>query len=278
MRDSAILHVTFDRNVCANIQNSSCTPSAADEDVYSRVLKAIRHGRIRPYLSEATLTFELFSRDDRPLILAHYFARGELRPPMPKPTPEAQAWVADLLALGFCVLHAPPRAGLASFIPLDTGWAADLRFTQEERQKRQHEIAEYFEHLGVPRLWAWGNKLAKAHGLDLPTKEQPFSRCPGLLWFNGLMAEYQDPIECSSQNDFLGKLRKIFSDWFDLDSVASHFGYGFDYFCTTDTGRGEMKQSIFHPENRRILREKYGVRVVGPEEILTILSNTNKGG
>lgn len=276
MTYNGVLHVTFDRNVCSSlVRAGSHAATGVAEGVYCRLLEAMREGSVCPYLSEATLTFELFSPSDRLLVLAAFFARGELRPTMPSPTREAQAWVDNLLSLGFRVLHGPPRLGMRAWVSVGEAWAEDKRFPIKVRQERQAALVKKFEDLGEPRLRKWGQALAEAHGLHaLPLREQPYSQLPGLLWYNGLMAEYDRPKCCSSRADFLGKLRRIFSDWFDLDSVASHYGYGLDYFCTDETRRGNPNETIFHPTNREVLERDFGVRIVSAQELDALVRDT----
>lgn len=273
MVSKAGIHVTFDRNVCNAIRSRLRKEKSPDKDVYTEILAQIRAGTIYPYLSEATLTFELFCLEERLLILASYFACAAERPKLPQPSAKAEQWVRDLLAIGFRVLRGPSRIGLSSssFINLNHGWAEDLRFPLEKRLERATNLIERFEQLGPSRLKRWGNELAKAHGLDRTTHQNDYwSPCPKILWFEGLMAEYQKPRCCSSKKDFFGKLRKIFSDWFDLDAVASHYGYGLDYFCTDEIGRGTVGDTIFHPDNLKILEREFNVHVVSAEELSMI--------
>lgn len=267
------IHVTFDRNVAIEIWKENQHGNSARNPVYNGLLSAINAEKIKPYISEATLTFELFSREDRLLILARYFARGSQRPNMPEVSNLQKAWINQLLSLGFKVLRQPPRGGLAAFVPLPrSAWAEDIHFSREERIRRQHELVEEFENMTFSRLKNFGLDLARLHGLfDIPSPKQPFSPYPGLTWYNGLEAENRSPKGFQSREEFLGAVRKIFSDWFDVDAVASHYGYGFDYFCTTDKGRGSRDETIFHPDNQKVLASKYGVCIVNPKELLRTL-------
>lgn len=278
MTDSQALHVTFDRDVASRILRRSRKPVAASTDVYTRLLEAIHSHSIRPYVSEATLNFELFSKEDRLLILASQFAYGTIRPEMPPAPPQAQAWVDDLVSLGFRILRSVPRIGLTAWACVGSAWAEDMRYPIRERQDRQRALAERFDHLAQPRLRAWGEELARAHELDnTPLCRQPYSRLPGLLWFNGLSAEAQYQRLCRSRADFLSKLRTIFSDWFDLDAIASHYGYGLNYFCTGEVEKsGRPNETIHDCENRRALVTDFGVRVVSAHELSISTENLTR--
>lgn len=162
------------------------------------------------------------------------------------------------------MLHQPPTARLAAFIPLPkSAWAEDLRFPREVRIKRQRELTQEFEDMTFPRLKNFGLDLARLHGLlGVPSYKQPFSHYPGLTWYNVWRLKNRCPKRFQNRAEFLGTLRKIFSDWFDVDAVASHYGYGFDFFVTRDT------RGIFSLEHRESLREKYSVVILEPQELL----------
>jgi len=81
---SKAIHVTFDRNVATEIWKENQRGNSVRNPVYNGLLNAIKAGKIKPYIPEATLTFELFSSKDRILILTRYFARGSQRPNLPE--------------------------------------------------------------------------------------------------------------------------------------------------------------------------------------------------
>jgi len=105
-------HVTFDTNIamalCAHSRAGTSTPAGKEINI---ILKAIRSGKIQPYVSEAALTFELFRPEGRLFILARYY--GGLK--TLSISDKALNAYRGIFDLGFCVLHAP-RIALKSVL------------------------------------------------------------------------------------------------------------------------------------------------------------------
>lgn len=269
-----MVHVTFDTNVYTPVASRADQGQVSSNDVCSQILQAIKAGKISPYISEATLTFELLPVEDRVHGILRQYALGHQTPTPKTPLPSAASQrVKKAVKVGFKVLRAV-RAGLASWITIPKeAYAPDTRFPREERLKRYNQLCQAFDHIGPCRLKALGVKLVRTHNLDtsialhLPGSASPEQH----MWADGLLAELRNPKQYPSQANFLGEVGKMFSDWFDLDSVASHYGYGLDYYCTQDTGRGSPDWVIFHPENREHLSEYFGIRIVDPETLLCSL-------
>ncbi|MEJ0050182.1 MAG: hypothetical protein WDN02_03025 [Methylovirgula sp.] len=78
------------------------------------------------------------------------------------------------------------------------------------------------------------------------------------LWFKGL------PKASARQ------IRLAIAEWADGDSVAAHYGYGLDLFCTHDTGKNASGASILDAANRKWLSETHGVRFVTLSELAEI--------
>lgn len=48
-------------------------------------------------------------------------------------------------------------------------------------------------------------------------------------------------------------------------------GYGLDYICTMDEGKGTRGRSILDAQHRAWLAREYGARIGSPEELLGLL-------
>jgi hypothetical protein len=67
-----------------------------------------------------------------------------------------------------------------------------------------------------------------------------------------------------------GEARRVdraVAEWADGDSVAAHFSYANDLFCTQDRAVRAGRDSIMHPTNRGWLRRIYGVELVNIAEL-----------
>ena len=56
-------------------------------------------------------------------------------------------------------------------------------------------------------------------------------------------------------------------EWADGDSIAAHYGFGIDLFCTADCGKNARGPSVLDSDNRKWLREEFGIQFVTLDEI-----------
>ncbi|MNC62754.1 hypothetical protein D3C75_1128090 [compost metagenome] len=57
----------------------------------------------------------------------------------------------------------------------------------------------------------------------------------------------------------------------DGDALSAHYGYGIKYFCTNDKARGAGSKSVFSIENRKKLKDKFGIDIVTPTELIEFI-------
>jgi hypothetical protein len=102
----------------------------------------------------------------------------------------------------------------------------------------------------------------------------------GYFWIQKLFQKYQLQDIFTSIQD-LPKcedkaIAKAVAEWADGDSIATHIGYGGDYFCTNDQGGNAGTNSVMHPDNILALRTQFNLDVVSPEELLRMLKGIIK--
>jgi hypothetical protein len=56
------------------------------------------------------------------------------------------------------------------------------------------------------------------------------------------------------------KINRAIAEWADGDSIAAHYGYNIDLFCTEDFGKGASTASVLDDANRKWLSEMFGIR------------------
>ncbi|NUT60400.1 hypothetical protein HNO82_04680 [Herbaspirillum sp. C9C3] len=64
---------------------------------------------------------------------------------------------------------------------------------------------------------------------------------------------------------------KAVAEWADGDSIASHYGFGIQLFCSDDFAKGAGSQSILSEDNRRCLTENFGVKFVTLAQLAEML-------
>jgi len=269
------LAITFDTNVAIRIVNHILRRSLEEDRLFLELGRRITQRKLSPFVTEASLSFEVLPAEGRVLgVLSSFALLPEHRDlPRAEIDPAAAERIDRYVDVGFRVLHAP-RIGLRTFMKIPAlSWAPDERFNIDERMERYNTLVDRFAHMGPARLKELGAKSVRFHSLDTSLAQS----LPGFpvpeqqMWADGLVAEVLKPTLFQSKREALGVIRKLFSDWFDLDSVASHYAYGLDFFCTEDKGRGKGKFEIFHLDNRVLIRREFGVEIISPNELLARL-------
>jgi hypothetical protein len=121
-----------------------------------------------------------------------------------------------------------------------------------DRMDKVNEMATTIAVRGV------GQASAVALGLQFLARDvipQP------TFWFHGLRR--------AKSNGERKKVAKAVAEWADGDSVAAHYGYGIDLFCSEDFGNNAGKTSVLHPDNRQWLSEEYGIQFATLAELAT---------
>ncbi|WP_155638807.1 hypothetical protein [Burkholderia territorii] len=257
------LRVTIDTNVCDILHEPDKSPELMIPDDARRLRQAIADGTILAFAAEATLFVECLAFKDK---LA-YLAVAGTPDPRPSPDPRAVDRFRDLNALGVKILHAPLMAGEVFIHGLE--YADDTVFTTEERRARFGEFTRRYP----------GRHPIASLGLQLLSKQPPLpaTRQTGTSpnsvhfelrqdWAVALQREWNNPITLS-QKALRKQAGTLIGEWCDTLIVGAHYGYGNDFFCTTDEGRGAGSNSILFHQNRSRLASE-GIVVTSPAELV----------
>jgi hypothetical protein len=96
-----------------------------------------------------------------------------------------------------------------------------------------------------------GHSAAVSLGLTFNARDGVFGQ---ELWFQGL-----------SRARTKGERKQVAraaAEWADGDSVAAHYGYGIDLFCSEDFGQNTSGASVLDDNNRKWLNEGFGIHFV----------------
>jgi hypothetical protein len=63
------------------------------------------------------------------------------------------------------------------------------------------------------------------------------------------------------------KINRAIGEWADGDSVAAHFGYNIDLFCSEDFRKSASGPSVLDCDNRKWLSEEFGIQFVTLAEL-----------
>lgn len=69
----------------------------------------------------------------------------------------------------------------------------------------------------------------------------------------------------------INKVARAIAEWADGDSVAAHYAYAGDLFCTEDRATKAGASSVMHPSHRAWLARAFGVKLVTLAELAAVI-------
>jgi hypothetical protein len=254
------LSVTFDSNTLDKAARPPRFPKDPDQAAYTRVYDALSTGRLKGYFSETHVTLEGIKNVDRVKVLGstrldqQSSSNGKNaitlsltvqqdRKPLP---PEFPRRIQAAHKIGMRALRGPARFGWVCIKDDDgTFFEPDASMLERiQRSDRTNEMADAIAARGV------GHAIAVKLGLDFSVRDG----ASGEWWLHGLLRA-KDVLECT-------QVERAVAEWADGDSIAAHYGYGIDLFCSKDFGQKASSASVLDCENRKWLNEKFGVQFV----------------
>jgi hypothetical protein len=265
LRDSAPLTVTFDTNTL----DAVVSPDTAQRGTGSCgtiVQDAIRAGRIRGFFSETVFTLEGITNADRPDVLGKTgiafrssssgpnqitseIAVRHFRKPL---DPRAFDRIQRALTLGMQPLRTAARFGgyrspnkdYATYEP--DGGISELVCCMEEVNALTTEIMR--RGLGTAAAIKLGLQFSERDGVT------------GLEFFQQGLGRAKDKRERK-------RVAAVVREWADGESIAAHYGFGMQLFCSEDSGRSTPSRSVLDTENRQWLSTTFGIQFITLAEL-----------
>jgi hypothetical protein len=231
------MRVTFDSNVydkAVRLATYSKDPAFREMIV---IHQALKERRIQGFICDTTMTLEGIGTDDRATVFGGTHARSSVaqtaedtftitsttEQPDRRPVHPKQAErLIEAFRLGIRLLGAP-RIGMSR--------AEEQFYVIEDPTMMAQRLDRYFTLL--TQIEERG--LGSARAMKLATRFTP----SGTLqrpWFTALGAAKD-----------IHKRREVaraVAEWADADSIAAHYGYGNDFFCTLDFAKAETKRGV----------------------------------
>jgi hypothetical protein len=161
---------------------------------------------------------------------------------------EFSAKIQAAKSLDLRALRAPARIGWVRIRDEDgTFFEADASPPElSTRMDKVNELARVIagRGIGYAKAVELGCKFA-----DSANASNPEPRFKGLSWASPR------------------QVKLALNEWADGDSVAAHYGYGIDLFCSRDFGKNTSGASILDDNNRKWLSDTYGIRFVTLAEL-----------
>jgi hypothetical protein len=262
------MRVTFDTNTFDKAVRPLLYPKDPDNSLFVKIHEAIKRCRIEGFICDSMITLEGIKADDRAKVFGSTSLNSKITPdevssvirvdlkmeqPLRQPLHPKQAErFAAALDLGIKLIGAPragmPRLGNHNG---DDPYAVETEDALSTRISRFHDIAEAIERRGL------GSVPAKRLALNFAGRAAPSNP-----WFK-ILGTVQDIHESR-------EVARAIAEWADGDSIAAHYGYGNDVFCTGDEAKsGNI--SIFDSANRAWLANTYGIRFATLKELAAAL-------
>lgn len=246
-----MVSVTFDSNVWESVVDEK---KRSVSPCFLEIHDLILRNAIVPYFFEGILTLETIQKQDRKKHIAEFRPTistqvGDEEPRVSEgtPPPELSEYLKETIPkainIGFKFIRAP-RVGGHGLDPSAEYVAKDILFPLSERLERTFDALRFIESLGAGKA-----KL-----------DNDILKNPG----NGLVEKTANDTNLTDK-----QFAKNIAEWVDGDAIAAHYGYGIDYFCTNDKASGAGASSIFSSNNLKAVREKYGIKIVSPNELLS---------
>jgi hypothetical protein len=256
------MRIAFDTNALNDLIPPATSQRGASGAVTgNKVRCAIEARRIQGFFCETLVTLEGIQKKDRSDVLGSTrlqskttstdqrtitISIGVLQNRKPL-DPEFTEKVRAAQALGLRALRAPARMGWIRIKDEHGTFFAPDKSTTEllGRMDKVNEMATAIATRGLGQTIAvgLGLKFIARDGVSEPT-----------LWFEGLRR--------AKSNRERKQIVKAVAEWADGDSVAAHYGYGIDLFCSEDFGRNVATASILDNDNRVWLSHTFGIRFV----------------
>ena len=264
--------MTFDTNTLADVvapESSQRSNGAADG---AKVRSAIRAGIVQGFFCETMITLEGIKNVDRTTVfgstttntrfeygvasdgngVTYINMRAEQTARQPLDQRQADRFLAAF-QLGMKLLGAP-RVGMVRVD--DPDGSRYLLETDEDQIGR--------------RLERHGNVVTaiEARGLGCAQARKIAGEIQAKVGGYGSFISFLGKPRTRAEQE---KINRAIAEWADGDSVAAHYGYDNDFFCTEDFGKGASTASVLENANRKWLHETFRIRFATLTELAAMV-------
>lgn len=260
----SIVQITFDSNVFPIVVNPERYPNEQSLASFQKINLSIKSGNAKGFLAETVFTLEAIKKVDRPEFFNKYSPKIIFQ----------ENFVDDGMTMNINV--APDNTshpGNNDYLALDLNNALELEFkilpsTRLGWIKNPDLKQEWFVQLAGQELILYENKVAEVlqkiekKSCGSYKLKQIGSQYNSQSWIDGLKKAPDSEDKA---------IKKAFAEFADGDSIAFHIAYTNQYFCTRDNAGNAGQNSVLSENNRKWLRQDYGVNFISPEDLAQIL-------
>jgi len=250
------MRITFDTNTIDKASRPTLYPKDPEQSGMIVVHEALKHGDIQGFLSDTAVTLEGITNDQRATVFGNAQIRSSFAQTsadtftitmrldqfdrLPLHRKQAERFI-EAFRLGIRLLGTP-RIGMPR--------AEEQFYVVEEPSKLGDRLNRFVDILN--RIEARGLGSSRARKIAARFAGRGIAQGP---WFTALGAT-KDIHE-------MHEVARAIAEWADADSVAAHYGYGNDLFCTLDGGKAEERRgqpAVLDVNNRAWLTEEFGIQ------------------
>jgi hypothetical protein len=251
-----LMRITFDTNTFDKASRPTIYPQNPELQEMIVVHEALKRGDIQGFLSDTALTLEGITNDQRATVFGSTQTRSSLtqtaedtftititpeqvdRAPL---HPKQGERFIEAFSLGIRLLGAP-RIGMPR--------AEEQFYAVEDAAMLGERLNRFFKL--VREIEARGLGSSRAQGIAARFAGRESAQGP---WFRALGA--------ASDIHETREVARAVAEWADGDSVAAHYAYGNNIFCTLDGGKAETRRgepAVLDVSNRAWLTEEFGIQ------------------
>jgi hypothetical protein len=263
-----LMCITFDTNTFDKASRPTVYSKDPEQREMIAVHKALKRGHIQGFLCDTALTLEGITNDQRATVFGSTQTRSSLaqtaedtftititpeqvdRAPL---HPKQSERFIEAFALGIRLLGAP-RIGMPR--------AEEQFYALEDPAMLGERLNRFFDLARKIEARSLGS--SRAHGIAAHFAGRACAQGP---WFTALGA--------ATDIHETHEVARAVAEWADGDSVAAHYAYGNDIFCTLDNGKAETRRgqpAVLDVNNRAWLTEEFGIQFSTLRELAQRLS------
>jgi hypothetical protein len=266
------LTVTFDTNTFASVVEPE-TAQRGTGAAGSHVRKAIQAGHVQGFFCETIVTLEGITNSDRTFVFGTTTVAGGHRHEMKEDgsgitysdrrveqpgrkalDPRQDKRFTAAFDLGMKLLVGSTRVGRKGVDDPD-----GTRYQHEEEHDQARRVDRYYEL--ATAIEARGLGCAQARHIADEIRAQVGGGDP----FEFYLGRPRNNCERK-------KINLAIREWSDGDSIAAHYGYGIELFCTEDHGKNAGGPSVLNDDNRKWLNNEFGIQLVTLAELAGLVS------
>jgi hypothetical protein len=257
------MRITFDTNTFDKATRPTLYSKDPEHQGMIVVHEALKRGDIQGFLSDTAITLEGITNDQRATVLGNTQTHSSFaqssddtftitvtpvqvdRSPL---HPKQEERFIETFALGIHLLGAP-RIGMPR--------AEEQFYAVEDPAMLGERLNRFVDILN--KIEARGLGSSRANGIAARFAGREIAQGP---WFKAL----------GTAEDIHEKreVARAVAEWADADSVAAHYAYGNDIFCTLDDGKAETRRgepAVLDANNKAWLAEEFGIQFLTLSEL-----------